>query len=100
LLGFQRERPVGTHALRTYLGNLILSFIHNVQPGAFHFLTIIAGSANQAEEALDVPAFGDSYYDLDNPAHSEYGISPQTRLSLSCDQTSVASQQSISLAIR
>jgi len=32
---------------------------------------------NQVEGALGVPAFGDSYYDLDNSAHSKHGISPQ-----------------------
>jgi phenol 2-monooxygenase len=69
--GFPTQTSAGMHALRTYLDNPILSFVHKMQPGAFRFLTIIAGSANQAKEALDVPAFGDSYYDLDNSAHSK-----------------------------
>jgi len=77
LAGFPMQTSAGTHALRTYLDNPILSFVHKVQPGTFRFLTIIAGSVNQAEEALGVPAFGDSYYDLDISAHSKYGISPQ-----------------------
>jgi phenol 2-monooxygenase (NADPH) len=86
LAGFPMQASAGTPALRTYLDNPILSFVHKVQPGAFCFLTIPTWSANQAEEALGAPAFGDSYYDLDNSAHSKYGISPQAGLSLSCDQ--------------
>ena len=81
---FPTQMSAGAHALRMYLDNPILSFVHKVQPGSFHFLTIIA---NRAEEALGVPAFDDSYYDLDNSAYSKYGnFAASSGLSLSCDQ--------------
>ena len=67
----------GIQAFRECLDDTSAGFAQAVQPGAFRLLTIIAGAANQADEALGVPAFGNAYYDLDHSAHVKYGISPQ-----------------------
>jgi hypothetical protein len=67
----------GIRALRAYIDDTSASFAQKLHPGEFRLLVIIAGSANQADEALGVLAFGNAYYDLDNSAHEKYGISPQ-----------------------
>jgi phenol 2-monooxygenase len=77
LAGFPTHTSTGIHAFRKYIDDTSASFAHRFHPDTFRLLTIIAGSANQAEEALGVPAFGNAYYDLDNSTHEKYGISPQ-----------------------
>jgi phenol 2-monooxygenase (NADPH) len=75
--GFPTHTSAGIRALRAYIDDTSASFAHKLHPGVFRLLTTVAGSANQAEEALGVLAFGNAYYDLDNSAHVKYGISPQ-----------------------
>lgn len=75
--GFPATTSAGIRAFREHVDDPHASFTHKLHPGVFRFLTIIAGSANQAEEELGVPVFGNAYYDLDNSAHEKYGISPR-----------------------
>jgi phenol 2-monooxygenase len=75
--GFPTHTSAGIRALRAYIDDTSASFAQKLHPGEFRLLIIIAGSANQADEALGVLAFGNAYYDLDNSAHEKYGISPQ-----------------------
>jgi phenol 2-monooxygenase len=80
--GLTAHTSAGIRAFRKYLDDndgdeASASFAHKLHPSAFRLLTIIAGSASQANEALGVPSFGHAYYDLDHSAHVKYGISPQ-----------------------
>ena len=75
--GFPAHTSADIRSFRAYLDDVNASFVHNIHPKACRFLTVIAGFAPQADEVLGVPAFGNSYFDLDNSAHERYGISTQ-----------------------
>ena len=75
--GSPMRTSAGLQAFREYLDDASAGLAQRVKPDAFRLLTIIAGTANQADEVLGVSAFGNAYYDLDHSAHVKYGISPQ-----------------------
>jgi phenol 2-monooxygenase len=60
-------------ALRAYLDSAD-SFTKHLT-NAFDFLTIIAGTGLQPDEALGVDKFGHACYDVDHSAYTRYGIS-------------------------
>lgn len=64
-------------ALRSYVDDPSESFVSRLHPGAFKFLTIMAGWAPQANEELGVSCFGKAYFDVDSSAHIKYGIDPK-----------------------
>ncbi|KAM0702935.1 hypothetical protein Q7P35_010367 [Cladosporium inversicolor] len=60
-------------AFRTYLDSAD-SFTKRLTE-TFNFLTIIAGTGLQPDEALGVEKFGRAYYDVDRAAYTRYGVS-------------------------
>jgi phenol 2-monooxygenase (NADPH) len=67
----------GIRSFREYIdGNS--SFTKIMPSGSFRFLTIVSGEEMQADVAMGVQKFGKAYYDVDNSAHSKYGISPKS----------------------